>query len=478
MMFNCLGELWLYVITYTPLIISVYLLIIPTFGIKTGISRCYIKLLMSIFEFCRQTIEKQERKTRLHQLRSIDLETSSDEDDKKDHEEKRNAIKDFFLRNDNEDGDYVHEFVLSDIFDFIVRGIEAVADDEVTKRFSTEELQTWNLLTRTNKNYLNVSYKLLLFWSIGWIFRFCVLFPIRMFIFVFGMLYLLITMALVGLLKECSFKKWLYDHTSVIAFRMLSRSLSATINYHDTQYKPKGGSLCVANHTSPLDVLILHNDNPYAIVGQLHGGFLGLIETALNRATSHCFFDRFEVNDRSAVVRKMRQHIMDPKKLPILIFPEGTCINNSAVMMFKKGSFEVADVVYPVAIKYDQIFGDPFWDSSKYGYFTYIIRMMTSWAIVCDVWYMKPMTREDHESAVDFANRVKKAIARRGGLVDLEWDGQLKRQRVKPELRAKVQSEYSRKLSTKKAPNPSELFLTNNAINSINTLETNISNTN
>lgn len=41
----------------------------------------------------------------------------------------------------------------------------------------------------------------------------------------------------------------------------------------------------------------------------------------------------------------------DPDKLPILIFPEGTCINNTSVMQFKKGSFEVGSVVYPVAIK-------------------------------------------------------------------------------------------------------------------------------
>jgi glycerol-3-phosphate O-acyltransferase 3/4 len=33
--------------------------------------------------------------------------------------------------------------------------------------------------------------------------------------------------------------------------------------------------------------------------------------------------------------------VEDPNKLPILIFPEGTCINNTSVMQFKKGSFEV-----------------------------------------------------------------------------------------------------------------------------------------
>jgi glycerol-3-phosphate O-acyltransferase 3/4 len=51
----------------------------------------------------------------------------------------------------------------------------------------------------------------------------------------------------------------------------------------------------------------------------------------------------------------------------------------------------------------------------------YLLNMMTSWAIVCDVWYLPPMRRAAHESAVDFANRVKANIARRGGLVDLQW---------------------------------------------------------
>jgi 1-acyl-sn-glycerol-3-phosphate acyltransferase len=48
---------------------------------------------------------------------------------------------------------------------------------------------------------------------------------------------------------------------------------------------------------------------------------------------------------------RLKEHVEDSSKLPILIFPEGTCINNSAVMQFKKGSFEVGGAIYPVAIK-------------------------------------------------------------------------------------------------------------------------------
>lgn len=141
----------------------------------------------------------------------------------------------------------------------------------------------------------------------------------------------------------------------------------------------------------------------------------------------------------------------DPTNPPILIFPEGTCINNTSVMQFKKGSFEVGSVIYPVAIKviflsislmyifkyffkksisyilfclniqYDPRFGDAFWNSSRYSMLQYLYMMMSSWAIVCDVWYLPPMYMKEGESAIDFANRVKSVIARQGGLVDLQW---------------------------------------------------------
>lgn len=33
------------------------------------------------------------------------------------------------------------------------------------------------------------------------------------------------------------------------------------------------------------------------------------------------------------------------------VFATGTCINNTSVMMFKKGSFEIGGTIYPVTIK-------------------------------------------------------------------------------------------------------------------------------
>nr|XP_032517991.1 glycerol-3-phosphate acyltransferase 4-like [Danaus plexippus plexippus] len=181
-------------------------------------------------------------------------------------------------------------------------------------------------------------------------------------------------------------------------------------------------------------------------IGQRHDGFLGILQRALARASPHIWFERSEVKDRHAVARRLKEHISVPDNPPILIFPEGTCINNTSVMQFKKGSFEVGGTIYPVAIKYDPRFGDAFWNSSRYGMLHYLLNMMSSWAIVCDVWYLPPMTRAENETAVDFANRVKGAIARRGGLVDLMWDGQLKRMKAKKEWRELQQEEFSRRL--------------------------------
>lgn len=51
---------------------------------------------------------------------------------------------------------------------------------------------------------------------------------------------------------------------------------------------------------------------------------------------------------------------------------------------------------------------------------------------------------QEGEAAVQFANRVKAAIARQGGLVDLLWDGGLKREKVKDTYKEEQQKLYSR----------------------------------
>jgi len=341
---------------------------------------------------------------------------------------------------------FQREFELDDVLAYVKTGIASIIEDEVTQRFVSEELKCWNLLSRTSQSFEFVNVKLTVIWILGTIIRYGILLPGRFLILLVGLLYLLFMTSVISLIPMARLRESLYSYAALTCFRVIARSLSASIKFHDKKYRPKSDGICVANHTTPIDVIILSTDRSYSMVGQSHGGMFGVVQRALARATSHIWFDRSEIKDRALVAQRLKEHVEDPDKLPILIFPEGTCINNTSVMQFKKGSFEVGGKIYPVAIKYDPLFGDAFWNSSKYGMMTYILMMMTSWAIVCDVWYLPPMIKKDEEDAVTFANRVKAEIARQGGLVDLMWDGNLKRSSVKPAWKAIQQQAFSQRL--------------------------------
>ena len=72
-------------------------------------------------------------------------------------------------------------------------------------------------------------------------------------------------MAFVGGLSDGEFKRWLHYQVYTLSFQILGGVLSAVITYHNPENRPKQG-ICVANHTSPIDVLVLACDNAYALV--------------------------------------------------------------------------------------------------------------------------------------------------------------------------------------------------------------------
>ncbi|KAI5615226.1 glycerol-3-phosphate acyltransferase 3-like [Silurus asotus] len=411
------------------------LLMLPAmFGLSLGITETYMKLLIKTLEWATLKIQTSKREEVMKQSNSYGLIQRDDSSLEKEIGE---------LRGNRPRSAVGGAFAFSDVFYFSRKGIESIVEDEVTQRFSSEELVSWNLLTRTNNNFHYVSLRLSVLWGVGVIVRYGILLPLRIMLACIGLSWLVIGTTVVGFLPNSRLKDWLSELVHIMCYRICARGLSATINYHNRENKPRKGGICVANHTSPIDVVILANDGGYAMVGQVHGGLMGVVQRAMVRACPHIWFERAEMKDRHLVTQRLKDHINDKNKLPILIFPEGTCINNTSVMMFKKGSFEIGGTIYPVAIKYDPLFGDAFWNSGKYSMVSYLLRMMTSWAIVCNVWYLPPMTQQEEEDAVQFANRVKSLIARQGGLVDLSWDGGLKRAKVKDTFKQEQQKMYS-----------------------------------
>ena len=88
--------------------------------------------------------------------------------------------------------------------------------------------------------------------------------------------------------------------------------------------------------------------------------------------------------------------------------------------------------------------------------------LMTSWCLVVDVHYLPPMRRRPNMSAVEFADevrgshsderlcplriffvQVKAAIAIKGGLRFMDWDGFLKMYTVKQSLKDEEKRGYS-----------------------------------
>ncbi|XP_061589491.1 glycerol-3-phosphate acyltransferase 3 [Cololabis saira] len=419
-------QLWIFTV--------LFLIMLPAmFGLSLGVTGVYIQILVRILEWATIRIQRG-RQEQSHipvplPTGIIDRESGSMEEEMVQRRRTQSLAK--------------GEFDPSDVMYFYKKGLESIVDDEVTQCFSSEELASWNLLTRTNQNFRYISLRLTIIWGMGVLVRYCILFPLRITLALIGLSWLVIGTSLVGFLPESSVKIWLSELVHLTCYRICARGLSATIHYHNKENRPKKGGICVANHTTPIDVVILANDGCYAMVGQIHGGLLGVIQRSMVRSCPHIWFERLEMKDRHAVTSRLRAHVAARTKLPILIFPEGTCINNTSVMMFKKGSFEIGGTIYPVAIKYDPRFGDAFWNSSKFNMVSYLLRMMTSWAIVVNVWYLPPMTLQDDEDAAHFANRVKSAIAHQGGLLDLAWDGGLKRGKVKDSFKEEQQKMYS-----------------------------------
>ncbi|XP_031133805.1 glycerol-3-phosphate acyltransferase 4 isoform X2 [Sander lucioperca] len=391
-------------------LLFVFIIVPAVLGVSFGIRRLYMRTLLKIFAWATSRMEMgaKEKNQQLHKPYSNGIIA------KESPSSLQQELQE--LRGSASCPRSEPEFEMADIFYFCRRGVESILDDEVTKRFSAQELESWNLLTRSNYNFRHISLRLTVLWGLGVLIRYGILLPLRVTLAITGISLLVVLTTLVGFLPNRE------------------------------ENKPKNGGICVSNHTTPIDVIILANDGCYSMVGQVHGGLMGMMQRAMVKSSPHIWFERSEVKDRHLVAKRLSDHVADKTKQPILIFPEGTCINNTSVMMFKKGSFEIACTVYPVAIKYDPRFGDAFWNSSKFGLVNYLLRMMSSWAIVCSVWYLPPMNREEGEDAMQFANRVKAAIAAQGGLVDLIWDGGLKRAKVKDAFKEEQQKLYSKVL--------------------------------
>lgn len=414
-------------------IVFVCLLLVATVGSRLRLRRKYVQLLDRVFTFAA---------TKLGDEVPLEEEECQEGDEGRQvNDSDRVVIDPEFPR--AEPGSPDGSFKFQDPLVYLAAGMRAVVSDCVTKSFTSAELRTWNMLSRTkHKRYLRLSPSLTVFWAAGVVIRYLFLFPTRVLVLVLSLSNLVVCCIAVGLLPESEFKRRLNARVVTWCFDFVAGSISVVARFHNPENRPAHG-IAVANHTSPIDCMVLATDQCYDMVGQKTGGILGVFMSALSKSSTHIWFERTEASQRAEAARRLREHSHNRNLPPILIFPEGCCVNNTAIMQFKKGSFEMDCTIYPIAIRFDPRYGDAFWYQDTF--LQYIFSMMTSWAIVVDVWYLPPMQRRHHESGVAFAQRVKALIAHRGGFVQLAWDGLVKLHTAKQDVWRLKQSQWRQK---------------------------------
>jgi glycerol-3-phosphate O-acyltransferase 3/4 len=268
-------------------------------------------------------------------------------------------------------------FKLSDGLQFITQGMQVLVEDQFTKCFQSPKVEQWNW-----NAYLFPA------WCLGVVIRYCVLFPLRLFCLLLGgSIFFILFFALFVVPMRTATREHFQRYLIQFLCHVFVMSWSGVIKIHGTRPRRHPNQVFVANHTSIIDVVILSQSMCFAIVGQKHPGFMGFMQDKVLSCVGGIWFERKESKDRLAVAKKITEHIKNPNNNPLLIFPEGVCVNNEYCVMFKKGAFELDATIYPVAIKYNKLFVDAFWNSRQQTIWHHLFNLMTSWAVVCDVWY-------------------------------------------------------------------------------------------
>ena len=325
-------------------------------------------------------------------------------------------------------------FDLGDPIVAVRDAMAAIVDDSFTECFDSAPVIKFNFTW-----YLWPMYML----GVG--VRYGILFPVRLVVLLACWLFFTIFFSLTWLLKNPRRGRWQRALIRMLCYgHMLS--WSAAIRFHGVIPPRKGAQVYVANHTSMIDMVILGSAQSFSVVGQKHPGFVGIVQSKILACLGSIWFQRNETRDRKKVTKRIRQHVHDPDSLPLLVFPEGTCVGPNHCVMFKRGAFELDAEVVPVAILYNRYFAEAYHNSREIGFIHHLFRLMTSWCVAADVWIMNPMTRRENEEPIDFANRVKAKICAKAGLKNVDIDGYAKYFQVSPKFRIARQKQFAANL--------------------------------
>ncbi|KAJ6310933.1 hypothetical protein OIU76_015619 [Salix suchowensis] len=298
---------------------------------------------------------------------------------------------------------------LLDISPTLTEAAGAIVDDSFTRCFKSNPPEPWN-------------WNVYLFplWCCGVVIRYGILFPVRVLVLAIGWIIFLSSYIPVHLLLKGhdKLRKKIERSLVEVICMFFVASWTGVVKYHGPRPSRRPKQVFVANHTSMIDFIVLEQMTPFAVIMQKHPGWVGLLQSTILESVGCIWFHRSEAKDREIVAKKLRDHVQGADNNPLLIFPEGTCVNNHYTVMFKKGA-------------------------RKQSFTTHLLQLMTSWAVVCDVWYLEPQNLRSGETPIEFAERVRGIISDRAGLKKVPWDGYLKYSRPSPKHRERKQQSFA-----------------------------------
>ncbi|VBB30457.1 unnamed protein product [Acanthocheilonema viteae] len=317
-------------------------------------------------------------------------------------------------------------YVCSDAFK---AGFEAIVQDQLSVAFDPAPSFCITLLERPDRLPLpdakfRISRRHIFGYFVALIFRYGILLPIRVCLLLISLIFsttAIIANYFIDMTNEQKLR------ISLMNCRLFCAGIGLIAKYHNRQYRPKQQGIAVANHLSPNDIQALYADidpnNSYGFIvtGQRQTGIIRLIEIIGEKIIPALWLDRNSAADRKRFVDEVFQKAKTSN--PVLLFPEGSCTNNTRVLRFRKAIFEENVVIYPIAIRQNARFGDSFWAEPKF--WRYLLRIVTSWAIVYDVTYLEPQRKRPDESNQDFSQRVQKAIAETADIESIALDYRL-----------------------------------------------------
>lgn len=247
--------------------------------------------------------------------------------------------------------------------------------------------------------------------------RYGVILPVRLVLTIAILLFYTLLIILSRLMLQGMGSNFLVTY----ACKGLLWAIGVRMKHHGTKHRPETSHVYVSNHTTYMDYLILSSYRfSHSVIAQRQGGFMSML---LKLVSGSVQFERKQRSNRKEVKEEIRELT---QKTSIIVFPEGTCVNNEYTVMFQKGAFELGVAVYPVAIKYNKKIGDPYWNTRKQTFTKHLIYLISRWYTEVSVWWLPPMKIEPNEKPSEFASRVKKRISEKAGLKNLVWNGYLK----------------------------------------------------